>query len=294
MRRLFPLALLLLTLISVRAEVRISIEADRINYLLYAPVTVRVIIQNNTEQDILLEKTDDSGSWLDFVVTRQDGFPVHTDRKLEVPPVAVKAGESKAIPINLTPYYAFREPGNFKVRASVELPGQGALTSGNLMFNVVHGQSIWTRTRPVAGSDRTYTLVRFSPDNSTTELFLRVDDAKENVVYATLLLGPVTAVVTPQVNFDKEGRLHIFHTLGQGNYRYNRVNADGVLENQSNYEGIPERPPHLAQAEDGAVMVIGGQVQSDENQREHLSDAKFGVAATTDNDKIQKKPAAAQ
>lgn len=135
--------------------------------------------------------------------------------------------------------------------------------------------------------------MRFSPDNSSTELYLRIDDAKENIVYTTLLLGPITAVVTPQVNFDRDGRIHIFHTLGQGNYRYNRITADGVLENQSNYEGIPERPPHLVQVEDGAVMVVGGQVQGDDNQREHLSDAKFGTASTS-ADKLQKKPAAAQ
>ncbi len=243
MRRLLLLAILLLTLVSAHAEVRVSIEADRINYLLYAPVVVRVVVQNNTEQDILLEKSGDSDSWLSFVVTRQDGFAVHADQKLTVPSFMVKAGETKALPLNLTPYYAFREPGNFKVRASVDLPGKGELLSGNLLFNVVRGQNLWTRTRPVAGSERTYTLVKFSPDNSSTELYLRVDDTKENVVYATLLLGPITAVVTPQVNFDKEGRLHIFHTLGLGNYRYNRVTADGALENQSNYEGVPERPP---------------------------------------------------
>ncbi len=38
-------------------------------------------------------------------------------------------------------------------------------------------------------------------------------------------------------------------------------------------------------------MVVGGQVVGDDNQREHLSDAKFGVANTTD-DKLKKKPAA--
>lgn len=155
MRRFTLLVLFLLSVISVRAEVRVSIEADRINYLLYAPVVVRVVIQNNTEQDILLEKGTRADSWLDFVVTRQDGFAVHTDQKLMSSPFMVKAGQTKAVSMNLTPYYAFREPGNYKVRAAVDLPGQGELLSGNLLFNVVRGQTVWTRTRPVAGSDRT-------------------------------------------------------------------------------------------------------------------------------------------
>lgn len=289
MRRLiYCLALLCTTgIFSARAEVRVSIECERMNYLLYAPVVVRVIIQNNTEIDLSLQSQGES--WLSFVVTRGDGFAVHTDQKLEVPPLFIKAGTTKSATMNLTPHYAFREQGNYKVRAVVDIPGQGQILSGNLQFNIVRGQTVLTRTRPMEGSERTYTIVRFSPDNTSTELYLRVDDLKENLVYATVELGPVTStVMPPQIAFDKDGSLHILHTIGQGSYRYNRVSATGVLENQSNYEAVPEAPPRLTSAGEGAVMVVGGQVLNQENRRDRLSEAKFGVAETKD-----KTPAAA-
>lgn len=279
MRRLLSCLALLLTvgIFSARAEVRVSIECERVNYLLYAPVVVRVIIQNNTEVDLSLQSQGEP--WLSFMVTRGDGFAVHTDQKLDVEPVVIKAGATKSTTMNLTPHYSFREQGNYKVRAVVDIPGQGQILSGNLQFNVVKGQTVLSRTRPLDGSERTYTLIRFSPDNTSTQLYLRVDDAKENLVYSTLELGPVTStVVPPQLAFDKDGNLHILHTIGQGSYRYNRVSPTGVLENQSNYEALPEMPPRLTSAGDGAIMVAGGQVLNQENRRDRLSEAKFPVA----------------
>lgn len=279
MRRLFYcLALLLLAGISsVRAEIRVSIECDRANYLLYAPVVVRVIIQNITEQDIILQSGDES--WLSFVVLRTDGFAVRPDQKIISPPLMVKAGETKSVVMDLTPHYAFREPGNFKACAVVDVPGQGQILSGNLQFNVNRGQTVLTRTRPTAGSDRTFTILKFSPDNTSTELYLRVDDTKENLVYATIDLGPITStVLPPQVTFDKEGSFHVLHTMGQGSYRYNRVREDGTVETRRNYDAAPEMPPRLVLANDGAVMVVGGQVQDDDNRRDRLSEAKFGKA----------------
>lgn len=275
-RPLLLLPALLLTLVCARAELTISVECDRTNYLLYAPVPIRVVIQNNTEIDLSLQSQGEP--WLSFIVTRADGFAVHADQKFQVQPLQVKAGTTKNLTVNITPYYSFRDPGNYKVRAVVDVPGQGQLLSGNLQFNVNRGQTVLSRTRPLEGSERTYTLVRFSPDNTSTELYLRVDDTKENIVYSTLELGPVTSTVTPpQIAFDKEGQLHILHTIGQGSYRYNRISADGQLENQSNYEAAPEIPPRLVTASDGAVMVAGGQVINDENRRDRLSEAKFGL-----------------
>ena len=43
--------------------------------------------------------------------------------------------------------------------------------------------------RSVESSERTYSLIRFSPTSDTTQLYLRVEDPSENLVYTNLALG---------------------------------------------------------------------------------------------------------
>jgi hypothetical protein len=279
MRRLLsllPLAVLFSTLSFLRAQVTVSIDSERINFMLYAPVLVNVTIHNNTDHDLVLQNAGDQ-SWLSFIIKKNDGFPVHPDQKYAPGPVTLKTGEVKTVSVDLTPYYAFREVGNFRVAAVLDLPGEGQLISGNFSFNVNHGQKVWSQTRPIDGAERTFTLFRFAPDNVSTELYLRIDAPKENLIYATRLLGQVLSSVDPQTFFDADGQLHILHTAAQGTYRYTRINQNGVIENQSLYESIPEFAPRLVKNNDGTIMVVGGQIQTAENQRERLSDAKFGV-----------------
>jgi hypothetical protein len=276
MRRWLSLLLFLFAVSTTHAQLRVSLEGDRTTFLQYAPVSIRIVINNNTDQDILLQNSGDN-PWLSFVVARADGFPVRADQKFSPAPIAVKAGETKQVTVNITPYYAFRDAGNYKVQASVDVPGGQPIASGNLMFNVVKGQVVWQKARPVDASERTYTLLRFSPNNQSTELYLRVDDLKENLVYSVQNLGPIIAMVTPKAGFDKEGKLHVLHTSAQGNYCYSRLDANGALENQAHYEAEPEAPPSLVQTAEGTVIVLGGHVDDKTTQREKLSEATFGL-----------------
>lgn len=271
-----PLTVLLLGLTPLRAQVTVSIDSERTNFMLFAPVVVSVTINNNTDHDLVLQNTDGQ-TWLSFLIKKPDGFPVHTDQKYNPSPITFKPGELKTVSVNLTPFYAFRDVGNYRVAAVLDLPGEGQLISENFSFNVIRGQKVWSQARPIDGTERTFTLFRFAPDNLSTELYLRIDAPKENLVYATVMLGQVISAVDPQTSFDRDGELHILHTAAQGTYRYTRINQNGGVENQSVYEAMPEFAPKLVANNDGTVMVVGGQIQNTDNQRERLSDAKFGV-----------------
>jgi hypothetical protein len=263
----------LFTSASALAQIQVNLEAKRTTYLLYEAVPVTVTLGNTSEYDLVL-RTDGHHPWLSFLMTRvSDGNPVRADQTSDFEPVTIKPGESKSLTINLTPLHAFREVGQYKVRAVVELNGQQYL-SAPYSFTVTNGQQIWTATKPYQGTEITYSLIRFTPHIESTFLYLRVEDTKENLVYANHKLGEVVAYNPPQSLFDASGLLHILHNQGQGTYHYVRIDPHGQIQAQMNYASFNQSTPMLRKTEDQSIMVQGGRAENEFTARERLSAAQ--------------------
>jgi hypothetical protein len=261
------------------SQLNITLELERSNYLLFEPVNAKVTVYNNTGFDVAL--TSEPGrSWLSFYMTRRDGRPVLPDHPGEFPTDKLKAGEARAWVINLTPLMSFRDLGEYKVRAVLDLPGQGQIMSSQSQFGLNKGQTVWTQARAVEGSERNYALVRFASSPSSTQLYGRVEDVKENVVYATVPLGEVVAMTDPEAYFDKEGRWHVLHVVGTFSYRYSRLKPDGAVEFQDNYSASGNDSPKLVQLKDGSVLIQGGRAESETKPRAKLSDTQTMLKST--------------
>jgi hypothetical protein len=277
MRLHFLMAFFALSAGSIFAQVEIRVEATRVQYLLFEPVLIKVSLTNTTEHEIVL-RTNGKNPWLSFLVTKADGGSIKQDQPGNMEPLLLQAGETKTLPVNITPLYAFRETGQFKARAVVEIDGQ-ELISGNAQFGVGQGQKVWKQVRPWQGSQLMYSLVRFSPSIEESSLYVRVEDEQENVVYVTYPLGPMISYVDPQVSFDANGKLHIVHTQGVRSYRYTRVDAYGKREVSMDYTAASDGSvPTLNTTDDGLVLVAGGSSVTDGPKRDKLSDAQVLVA----------------
>ncbi len=255
------------------AQIQISAQTERSNFLLYERVDLLVSIQNVSGSDIVLDNNE-GHPWLSFLVLKHNHLPVRPERDSKFAALTLKAGDTKTLRINLTPLFAFRDEGQYQAEAVVDLPGAGQILSLPVPFSVMKGREVWTQVRPVDSSQRTYSLVRFSPDADTTRLYLRVEDPAENIVYANLALGNMASYVDPDVNFDPKGNLHVLQPIALGTYLYTRANPDGKILDQNIFKTYHEVPPRLSKVEDGNVIVVGGLAEDPDVPREKLSDSQ--------------------
>lgn len=267
------------------AQVQISAQTERTNFLLYERVDLFVTVTNSGDTDLILNNNE-GHPWLSFLVSKHDRLPVHPERPSDFEPLTLKVGESKTLRVNLTPLFSFREEGAYNAAAVIDLPGAGQIISENVPFTVLKGRQVWSQARPVDGSQRVYSLVSFSPQPDSTKLYLRVEEPAENIVYANLALGEVTSFIDPAVFFDPQGNIQILQPCAQGTYLYTRADPDGKILHQAIFKTFREIPPRLAKLNDGNVVVVGGLEQTPDNQREKLHEGQ-GVQKTATSDNPQ-------
>lgn len=280
MRRaaLLFLALILgaIAALPARAQIQVGCATQRTDFLLYERVDLYVTVTNVSGTDLVLDNTEGQ-PWLSFLVSKHNRLPVRSERDSNFAAISLKSGESKTLKVNLTPLFAFREQGDYTAAAVINLPGAGQAISTAIPFTVMEGHTVWSQQRPVDTSERTYSLIRFSPDANTTRLYLRVVDPAENIVYANLALGELVSSVDPQAYFDPKGNIHVLQPVATGSYLYTRADADGKIVAQDVFKTYQQIRPQLYKVNDGNVTVIGGLEENPNTPQERLSDTQKGV-----------------
>jgi hypothetical protein len=263
------------------AQVQVSVQTERSTFLLYERVDLLVTLTNAGDSDILLDNNEGQ-PWLSFLVSKHDRFPVRPERNSTFKPLTLKVGETKTLRVNLTPLFSFREEGDYKAAAVIDLPGAGQVISDSVPFEVDKGNTVWSQTRPVDGAQRIYSLIRFSPEPDTTSLYLRVEAPEENLVYANIALGEIVSSITPEVFFDPQGNIHVLHPVALATYLYTRADPDGKILHQGIFRSssmpgltfLQLVPPRLAKMDDGNVIVLGGMEENPSAPREKLSEGQ--------------------
>jgi hypothetical protein len=270
------------------AQIRVSAQTERSDFLLYERVDLIVTIANAGENDLELDNLD-GHPWLSFLVSKHNRLPVRQERDATFKPLTLKVGETKTLRVNLTPLFSFREEGQYNAAVVIELPGAGQMVSESVPFNVVHGREVWHATRPADGTQRDYSLIRFSPTSQVTRLYLRVEDPSENVVLCNRALGDVVAYIDPDVYFDPQGNLHIMQPIAMSTYLYTRTDPAGKILHQGIFKAAPMNgapglvPPRLTKLDDGSVIIQGGVEQDVNSPREVLSDGQKSASTPADN-----------
>jgi len=261
------------------AQIQVSAETQRTNFLLYERVDVLVRLTNIGGTDLVLNN-DEGRPWLSFMVmgqsVRQNFLPVHSERQSNFAPLTLKMGETKTLRVNITPLFSFRQEGNYRASAVIDLPGEGQIVSDPVPFSIQRGRVVVSQMRSVESSERTYSLIRFSPASDTTRLYLRVENPDENIVYANLSLGDMVSSTDPDLLFDPQGNVHILQPNSPGTYLYTRTDPDGKVLTQRLFRTIQWQPrPRLAKTEDGNVIIQGGMEEDPNTPREKLSDTQI-------------------
>lgn len=250
------------------AQLDLRLETPQSSYLQYASIPVTVNLKNLGGQELVLEGRPDQ-AWLEMVVQSADGLLLKADRPFQPPNLTLRAGERRSLPLDLSPNFLIREPGNYRVRASVRLPSGQALLTEPLSFLVGRGEAIWTVPRGEGKERRIYTLLRFYEDPNVG-LYLRVEVPEQNLVYPSRRLGPFLPLGKPAAEFDSENHLHLLYAVAPGQYRLTVVNQDGnLLREELRQETLAK--PKLRTSPDGLIEVEGGTVILPSHLREKLS-----------------------
>jgi len=265
---------------AVQAQLDLRLETPKSSYLQYAPIPVTVKLKNLGGTELVLEEQEGK-PWLEMLVQSTDGLLLKPDRPLAPPPTSLRAGEARSLPLDLSPHFLVREPGGYKVRASVRMPSGQTLLTEPLTFLVGRGETVWTMPRGEGKERRIFSLLKFYEDPNVG-LYLRVEVPAQNLVYPARRLGPFLPLGQPAAEFDSENHLHLLYPVAPGQHRVTVVDPNGNPLREENRQETGEKP-RLRKSPDGLVEVQGGTIILPSHLREKLStlQARAGTAPAT-------------
>ena len=264
---------------SLHAQLDLRLETPKSSYLQYAPIPVTVQLKNIGAQPLVLDGDRNGQPWLEVIVQSIDGLVLKPDRPLAPPRVTLSPGESRALPLDLTPHFLVRDPGGYRVRASARLASGETLMTEPLSFLIGRGEVIWTVPRGEGRERRIFSMLKFYEDPNVG-LYLRVEVPDQNLVYPARRLGPFLGLGQPTAEFDAQNHLHLLYTVAAGQHRLTVVNLDGTTLREETRQETTEKPK-LRKSPDGWVDVVGGTVILPSHLREKLStlQARAGTAS---------------
>jgi hypothetical protein len=264
----------LMAVAAAQAQVQVQFSQARNLYLQYEAIDLTIALTNVTDGPVVLAPDSDGKSWLSFLAFDQNGSVVNQVKNVEIGQINLAPGETKRVTINILPFYAIRSTGGFSVQAVISIPGLTPVMTGKLYFTIGKGETMWKHDAYNAGVKRTYSLVRFL-DVTESNLYLRVEEPDQNLVYSTVRLGKIVAFADPAVEFDALGNIHIVQVIGSRNYRYTEADANGrILKQEDRSAVVGMTTPTVAKANDGTVQFIGGVTKKDATERVKLSETQ--------------------
>jgi len=254
---------LLATLPMAHAQLRVDLELLRTLYIRHEPIIAYVNITNLSGRDI--ELVDEGNhKWFSFQIETGDGrlIPAYNS-DYSIDPISIAAGSTVRRAINLTPIYPVSDYGMYRIRAAIYLSDEkDYFSSAPLNIEITEGRLLWQENVGVPASvrggpgTRTISLLAHRlPANN--QLYIRIEDKQNGVVYCTHQLGRFVSFGKPEVELDAENHIHVFQATSPKTFMYSLIGLGGEVLDRKQYTATDLRPK-LRKAEDGSVSVLGG------------------------------------
>lgn len=258
---------LLLAFVAVEkcpAQLRVDLNFKRKLFVVYEPMVAVVSIENLSGRPLVLDNTGKS-RWFGFTIETEDGRPVPPiNPNYEIEPVAIGPGERLSRAVNLTPLFAMRDFGTYRVKATIYASPFGRFfSSAPISVDITDGRPIWQEVVGVPGAEgppelRTVTLLTHKLSLST-RLYARIEDKERGKIYATHQLGPFLTFGRPDVMLDLRNEIHVLQNSAPKQFLYTHLGLSGEILGQQAYLELGSRPG-LAKDEKGEVRVVGGRL----------------------------------
>ncbi len=247
------------------AQVRVDLALRRSLFVRYEPVIATVTVTNLSGRDLEL-RDDGNHKWFSFNIESATGAlvpPYHVDYSLE--PLTIGVGESISRVVNITPLYPISESGTiYRLRAVIYDATVGRYFSSNPPLNVeiTEGRMLWQQIVGVPGANgqagsRTITLLSHRlPDQ--TQLYIRIEDKENGLVFCTAQLGRVITFNKPQVELDANNDIYILQNTSPKTFLFTKVSLDGKILERKDYASTQQSRPALVRGPSGQPEVTGG------------------------------------
>lgn len=194
--------------------VSVGLALENTSYILGEDIPVRVLVKNNTTDDLTLG-IGETPSGL-FVVSNTNDPQrrnLAKDPKGCLPkPLTLKPNEERVFDLNLTQAVTLSESGKYFVAFGVVVKGMRYETKVKAIdivpgTIVAEGIQLFKKNPNL---QRHFTLVRW-PRDHVDRLFLRMEDTPSREFYPTVMLGAYLPLVKPRMNIAQNGEVTILH-----------------------------------------------------------------------------------
>jgi hypothetical protein len=247
------------------AQFATNLTIERTTFLVQEPVVATVTIINRSGADVVMSGSGPRTSWLSFDITDPTGRPVSASNMQPEPAFVFKAGDTIGRKITINDTYSMSEPGPYSLKATVYHPPSGKYFESNgERLTVTDARAFKTfpfgvpQNYPDAGRMRSYHLIVFRESDRTT-LYSRLVDERSQSPLLTAQLGPFNNALEPQMQLDRENRLHAFFLAIPQIFMHIIITPDGKVSKRDYYRELENSRPTLITTATGDFAVSGGQ-----------------------------------
>lgn len=269
----FPLApgLLLVALLlaaSARAQLGITLSADRTRYLRYEPIELTVTLRNYSGNVLTFGKEGGTRGYVFFQVDSHAKRAVREYRTERNPAegLILNRGETKQLTIRLNDLFDMQYPTTYTVKAQAGHARLGNdYESDPVVFEVHEGALVLSRSVGLPGTESAGKVDELKvglfafQDADQGVYCLRVEDDRR--VYATLRVGRQIRGSMPELDADGSSDIHLLVQVSAKLYSYQVYSLAGkrVKLRQERYY-VPEGTfPRLSRSP-GYIKVVNGRV----------------------------------
>jgi hypothetical protein len=243
-----------------------ELQLDRTEFLSDEDMQIKVHIENRSGQLLTLGKGDD---WISFSVAGDNNNPVSPLGDGSVSnQFQIQSAQAADVTFNLTPFFDFRQPGHYTVKAAFKLPWNQEVNCKPVSFTVIKGLRLdcspdmavgvplpegVSNTAPVM---RRYFLEKVT-HASGMKMYFRLTDGSGAKTLRVFPLGPMVSFGQPQAQIDRFSNLHVLNQSGAQSFTYVVLDPHGFILDRQTYEYNETRPELRVNAE-GGIFVFGG------------------------------------
>ena len=236
---------------------------------------LKLTVQNRSGQDLKLGTESD---WLTFTVMGEKNeavAPLGTNHVYIEGETTVPAGNSASREFNLTPFFDFRQPGRYSVKATIRIPEWGGVVEvPPASFTIVKGIRLASLDDLEVGVPllqrepnqppemRKYKFEK-SDAMGSMRLYVRLTDATGSQTLRLIPVGPLFSFSEPEVRLDRYNDLHVLHQTDAKKFNYCVIDTLGQILERQTWQYTDQRPGLRADAEGGVSVAGGARIVSD-------------------------------
>lgn len=259
----FLLLLPVLAVPQLRAQLSVTATVERTNFVAYEPLQVTVTVTNTSGNNVVLGGPNNT-SWMNFLVTGDNGRPITAIDSPNADAIVCRAGQALQRRYNLPRYFHLVDSGTYVIKASAYFADlQRWVPSRPVRVTINQaGRPRWEQTialppgHKMAGKYRRYQLINFH-DTDRSYLYVRIIDESTGMFIATYRLSSLEPGREVQPAIDRNQNLHVLCLGSPMVWAHQALDPDGRILTQKFFRQGQGLPQLVTQAS-GEVMVMGG------------------------------------